>query len=142
VTTLGGGGAALARASLSSRRTSGSRNPIVADADIGVVGVVIVVHGRGDVMCAVMCRQRLLCRFSAHDGDLVVSAYSFGFPLRSRWNWPYCALLGSTASSSWVYAGVWRTCRALSPRSYPYPLQFRFPSRIQIQIQVQYNLLL
>lgn len=50
MTTLGGGGTALARAWLSSRRTtSGSRNPIVADADAGVVGVVVVVDDRGFV---------------------------------------------------------------------------------------------
>src|SRR5882757_1322961 len=48
--TLGGGGTALARASFSSRRTRiGSRNPIVADADAGVVGVVVVVDDRGFV---------------------------------------------------------------------------------------------
>ena len=41
---------ALARASCSSRRmTSGSRNPIAADADAGVGGVVVVVDDRGFV---------------------------------------------------------------------------------------------
>ena len=38
----------LLRASFSSRRTMrGSQNPIIADADAGVVGVVIVVDDRG-----------------------------------------------------------------------------------------------
>jgi hypothetical protein len=40
------------RASFSSRRTtSGSRNPIVADADAGVVGIVVVVNDRGFARC-------------------------------------------------------------------------------------------
>ena len=50
VTALGGG--AALRASVSSRRTvRGSQNPIIADADAGVVGVVIVVDDRGFIRC-------------------------------------------------------------------------------------------
>ena len=42
----------LLRASFSSRRTmKGSQNPIISDADAGVVGVLIVVDDRGFIRC-------------------------------------------------------------------------------------------
>jgi hypothetical protein len=64
VTTLGG--AALARASFSSRRTtSGSRNPIVADADAGIV-VVVVVDVRGFVRDDALAAARGAAALSIH----------------------------------------------------------------------------